>query len=244
MTGKIELLQEPRPLTNGERRNVLFVDLDGTLTDPAEEIVGCFRFALEALGQTAPGAADLTWIIGPPLRRSFADLLGPSGDAEAALAVYRSRYAAQGIFEATVYDGVPEALSAFNEAGVRLILCTAKPHVYAVRILERFDLERYFAAAYGAELDGRFEDKGDLIAHILEEHGTRSGRLRDVGRSQARRRRGAPAWYSDHRRPVGLWRRGRASRGGSGGALRYAGGGPRRLRPLSSRGGAWQNAAA
>ena len=169
-TGKMQLLEEPRLLTNRDRRHVLLVDLDGTLTDPAEGIVGCFRFALEALGQTAPSAADLTWIIGPPLRRSFAGLLGPSGDAEAALAIYRSRYAAQGIFEATVYNGVREALSAFNEAGTRLILCTAKPQVYADRILERFDLARHFAAAHGAELDGRLEDKGDLIAHILVEH--------------------------------------------------------------------------
>ena len=30
-----------------------------------------------------------------------------------------------------------------------------------------FDLERHFNAAYGAELDGRYEDKGDLVAHIL-----------------------------------------------------------------------------
>jgi phosphoglycolate phosphatase len=158
-------------LTNRTHRNVLLVDLDGTLTDPAEGIVGCFRFALEALGRPAPAAADLTGIIGPPLRRSFAERLGGAADAEAALAIYRSRYASEGIFEAIVYGGVPGALEALNDAGARLILCTAKPQVYAIRILERFDLARHFEAAYGAELDGRFEDKGDLIAHILDEIG-------------------------------------------------------------------------
>ena len=158
-------------MTNRTHRNVLLVDLDGTLIDPAEGIVGCFRFALEALGRPAPAAADLTGIIGPPLRRSFAERLGGAVDAEAALAIYRSRYASEGIFEAIVYEGVPGALEALNDAGARLILCTAKPHVYAIRILERFDLARHFEAAYGAELDGRFEDKGDLIAHILDKSG-------------------------------------------------------------------------
>ena len=44
-------------LTTASRRNVLFVDLDGTLTDPAEGIVGCFRFALAAMGRPAPADA-------------------------------------------------------------------------------------------------------------------------------------------------------------------------------------------
>ncbi len=150
-------------------RSVLMVDLDGTLTDPAEGIVGCFRYALERLGRSAPPAADLTWIIGPSLRRSFADVLDGAADPEKALAIYRSCYSKEGLFAAVVYDGVPEALAALKGAGVRLILCTAKPHVYAARILQHFDLERYFEAAYGAELDGRLEDKGELIAHILGE---------------------------------------------------------------------------
>lgn len=156
-------------------RSVLLVDLDGTLTDPAEGIVGCFRLALEALGRPVPPAAELTWIIGPSLRRSFADVLGGAADPEEALALYRSRYATEGLFEAIVYDGVREALAALTGAGARLVLCTAKPQVYAIAILRRFDLDRYFEASYGAELDGRLEDKGDLIAHILGERGLDPG---------------------------------------------------------------------
>ncbi len=38
-------------------KSVLLVDLDGTLTDPAEGIVGSFRHALEAMGRPAPPAA-------------------------------------------------------------------------------------------------------------------------------------------------------------------------------------------
>ena len=92
-------------MTEPNRRSALLVDLDGTLTDPAEGIVGCFRLALEALGQNPPPAAELTWIIGPPLRRSFARMLGEMGDPEEALDIYRRRYSTEGLFEAIVYDG-------------------------------------------------------------------------------------------------------------------------------------------
>lgn len=156
------------PMTKRDRRSVLFVDLDGTLTDPFLGIVGCFRYALEAMGRNAPPAGELGWIIGPPLRRSFAQVLGETGDAEEALRFYRARYSTEGLFEALVYEGVPAALAELRAAGTRLFLCTAKPAVYAERILGHFDLGRHFEGAYGAELDGRYDDKADLIAHMLE----------------------------------------------------------------------------
>ena len=161
-------------MTMPDRRCALLVDLDGTLTDPFEGIVGCFRMALEALGRNAPPAAELNWIIGPPLRGCFAECLGAEGDPEKALKVYRSRYATVGLFEAVVYDGVDNALADLRAAGARLFLCTAKPIVYAERILRHFNLDRHFEAAYGDELGGRFQDKADLVAHILNAEGLKA----------------------------------------------------------------------
>jgi phosphoglycolate phosphatase len=156
-------------LTTVFGRHVLLVDLDGTLTDPVKGIVGSFRIALATMGCAAPPEADLTWIIGPPLRQSFTKMLGGKDQAEEAIAIYRTRYGSAGLFEAKVYRGAPEALARLKRTGTRLFLCTSKPAVYARGILSHFDLAQYFDAAYGSELDGRLEDKGDLIAHILAE---------------------------------------------------------------------------
>jgi phosphoglycolate phosphatase len=156
------------------RRSALLVDLDGTLTDPAEGIIGCFRLALETLGRTAPPATELHWIIGPPLRGCFAEALNGEGDPEEALKIYRGRYSTDGLFEAVVYDSIKETLAELRTAGTRLFLCTAKPLVYAERILSHFDLERHFEAAYGDELGGRFQDKADLVGHILEREGLKA----------------------------------------------------------------------
>ncbi len=150
-------------------RNVLLVDLDGTLTDPAQGIIECFRYAVEAMGGAAPAPDDLTWIIGPPLRTSFAEVLGEEADVEKALGFYRARYGATGLFQATVYEGVLGALGELRAKGVRLFLCTSKPVDYARIILRHFVLDAYFEEAFGAQFDGRFEDKGTLIGHILED---------------------------------------------------------------------------
>lgn len=52
----------------------------------------------------------------------------------------------------------------------RLFVATSKPQVYAEKILEHFSLERYFVEIHGNELDGRLDDKAELIRELLEQH--------------------------------------------------------------------------
>ena len=148
--------------------NVL-LDLDGTLTDPALGITNCIAYALTGLGVAAPPSQELHFAIGPPLRGSFATLLA-TDDAqliERAMVLYRERFADTGLFENTLYDGVPEVLAALKAQNHRLILATAKPHVYARRILDYFGILAPFDAIYGSELDGTRQHKGDLLAHLI-----------------------------------------------------------------------------
>jgi phosphoglycolate phosphatase len=150
------------------RRPTLLLDLDGTLVDPAAGIIGSFRFALETLGVDVANDSDLHWVIGPPVRASFATLLGDRGDPETGLKLYRQRYAQSGLYEAVPYPDMLEVLREKRRLGVRLILCTAKARVFAERMVEHFGFAPLLSAVYGPELDGRFDDKGDLIAHLLE----------------------------------------------------------------------------
>jgi len=150
-------------------RTVMF-DLDGTLTDPKTGITASIQYALGKLGRAVPAADDLTWCIGPPLIDAFARMVGPA-DAERGLALYRERYAVIGLYENAVFEGIPEALRAVAGKGVRLLVATSKPHVYARRILEHFTLAAHFEAIDGSELDGRRTDKRDLLAWQLAERG-------------------------------------------------------------------------
>lgn len=151
--------------------STLFFDLDGTLTDPRKGITRCIQYGLEQIGRPFPPQAELVKYIGPPLRWTFPDLLG-TDEAElvdAAIRHYRQRYADVGLFENVIYDGIPELLSALHGAGFKLYVVTSKPTIYAERIVRHFGLDRYFEATFGPELNGQFDDKTELVAHIIAE---------------------------------------------------------------------------
>jgi phosphoglycolate phosphatase len=149
-------------------RRTLLLDLDGTLIDPAPGILGCYRRALASFGVFPPDAEDLRWVIGPPIRESFRQLLEGRGDAEEAVRIYREQYSEWGLYQAAVYPGVPEALARHLAHGTRLVLCTAKSRGFARRVVDHFGLAPLLSGLYGSELDGRFEDKAELIAHLLQ----------------------------------------------------------------------------
>jgi phosphoglycolate phosphatase len=148
---------------------VLF-DLDGTLTDSRAGITACIRHALETVGRACPDDDALASYIGPPLRGTLSTLLDTEDPAliDAALAHYRARYDAVGLFENRVYDGVPEMLEDAARRARALLVATAKPLHAATRIVAHFDLARHFRSVHGAEPGGRFDAKADLLAHLLE----------------------------------------------------------------------------
>ncbi len=129
------------------------------------------QYALGKLGYAVPPADALLWLIGPPFRVSFPKLLGSADRVEEAIGYYRESYFSGAMYDAIVYDGMPDALAALRAAGHRLMVATSKPHHYARPILRHFGLGAHFHAVHGPELDGTNDHKADLIAHILQHEG-------------------------------------------------------------------------
>ena len=158
-------------------RAVLF-DLDGTLTDSRPGILACFRFAFARLAETGgpsvslPADEDLRFIVGPPLRQSFARFADAAFN-EPLMGYYLERYQPIGAFENRVYDGVTEALDLIAADGVRLHVATSKNERDARAILDHFGLSARFQSINGARLDGARGDKRELIGDILAAHGLR-----------------------------------------------------------------------
>lgn len=148
-------------------RGTVLLDLDGTISDPAGGVYASFRFAMEQVGKPWPEGEPLTWIIGPPLRESFMLLLDDPEKTAQALQHYRTHYAAGSLYDNRLYPGMAEAIGALADDGFRLFVATSKLVSFAEKIVARFGLAPRFERVYGSSLDGRIDQKGDIIALCL-----------------------------------------------------------------------------
>jgi phosphoglycolate phosphatase len=75
-------------------------------------------------------------------------------DADVAklVATYRERYSAIGYAENKLYPEVVSTISSLSRAGIRLGVCTSKRRDFAVRILDLFEIARFFAFVDGGEI--------------------------------------------------------------------------------------------
>jgi len=148
-------------------KTILF-DLDGTLTDSGEGIINCAILALEHFGLPIPDREELRTFVGPPLHESFIRYGVPADKTDEAIRVYRSRYVPIGAYENTPYPGIRELLEELKAQGHNLYVATSKPEEMSVKILEHFDLAKYFDRICGASLDASRSTKEDVIAYLLD----------------------------------------------------------------------------
>lgn len=151
-------------------KNYLLFDLDGTLTDPKVGICTCVQYALHSFGIEEPDLDKLEPFIGPPLKDSFMQFYNMSEEqAEAAIVKYRERFHDTGLFENEVYEGIPKMLASLKAVGATLAVASSKPTVYVKRILEHFDIAKYFDVVVGSELDGTRVNKDEVVKEALRQ---------------------------------------------------------------------------
>ena len=92
-------------------------------------------------------------------------------EAHIALNKYRERFSEIGIFENSLLEGAKEILEELRNSGKRIALATSKPYVYAEKILEKYDIAKYFDCAVGSELDGTRNYKDEVILEVLKRTG-------------------------------------------------------------------------
>lgn len=149
-----------------------FFDLDGTLTDSGEGIMNAVKHSLQKSGDEIPPEETLIKFIGPPLWESFENFCGFSKEkAYMAVRYYREYYNEKGWCENRVYDGIPALLQRLKDSGKRLAVATSKPEFFALRILEHFDLLKYFDCVTSSNLNGTMVEKSEIVACTLEKCG-------------------------------------------------------------------------
>jgi phosphoglycolate phosphatase len=153
-------------------KNVLF-DLDGTISDSQEGVVGCYQYTIGKLSRYRYEDNEIKKLIGTPLRGMLSILL-KSNDKELineAVRLYREKFAEIGIIGNKAYPGIPELLTALNSGSYDVFLVTMKNRDDAEKITKYLNFENIFSGIYGPNMDGQPDKKAQLIKTLISEHG-------------------------------------------------------------------------
>jgi len=152
-------------------KKTVYFDLDGTLIDSRNGIVGAIRHAFDALGVDLDIESRMEGFIGPPLERSFQNCFGFSGDLlERVVLSYREYYGERGYLECELYPGVRELLFWLAEEGIPAAIVTSKRRDFAKRIVDHFEFSTLFTGIYGPQENPPLA-KTELLRLALEEQG-------------------------------------------------------------------------
>ena len=164
---RAQLLRAAAIINTSVQAVSLVFDLDGTLSDPVMGIGRSLNYALEALGYTRLDEGDVSRFVGPPLDVAFREIV-PGAPQETVVALvdqFRERYAEVGYAENALYPGIPEALERLWSERVSMGVCTLKRSDFAERILDLFEIRRYFAFVQGGDIGVTKRDQlGQLLA--------------------------------------------------------------------------------
>ena len=150
--------------------DLILFDLDGTLTDSGEGITKSVQYALSKFGIEEPELEKLRKFIGPPLIDSFENYYGFSReDAIKARNIYKERYLPIGWMENRLYDGIEEVLDELQKTGIMMGVATSKPEDVAEKVLEYFELKKYFSVICAAPNNGLNGEKPGRIRAAIEE---------------------------------------------------------------------------
>lgn len=152
---------------NGKYKYVLF-DLDGTLTNSEGGIKRCINYAMKMIGKPLLSDEVLNSMIGPPFVVSMKAIGLTEDETAKAIAHYRSQYAVDGWNDNVVYDGIKEMLYSLQSKGLKLSLATSKPMRFAEKIMDYFDLSKYFVFLGAGDTDNKRGSKIEVIEYVFE----------------------------------------------------------------------------
>ena len=132
----------------------LLFDLDGTLVDSVPDLQSALNVTLRHVGRRELTSDEVRGMIGDGARALVAHALAATGspaNPDLAHRRFLEIYQAAPAKLSRLYPGVAETLPVLQASGAHFAICTNKPQVATVAILERFGIAGYFDAVLGGD---------------------------------------------------------------------------------------------
>lgn len=117
-------------------------DLDGTLADTLESMAYVTNIILEKYHLKRLPVDGFRYYSGEGAHMLIERCLKDAGDIELiyqdeAERAYREMFAADPMYKVVHYEGMPETIKGLKDRGVKLAVCSNKPHLAAVKVINQ-----------------------------------------------------------------------------------------------------------
>jgi phosphoglycolate phosphatase len=161
-------LRGSRPL----RTALAVFDLDGTLVDSRRDLADSANAMLASYGappMTEDAVASMVGCGAATLVRRLIEASGVRASAENALARFLNEYDQRLVNHTRPYSGIPPLLARLHAQGVTMAVLTNKPSGQSVKILEAFELWRYFRWTVGGDGPWPRKPAPEGLWHLMEQ---------------------------------------------------------------------------
>ena len=147
----------------------IIFDFDGTLVDSEITIYQCFQGITKHL---APERIDYAKniLIGPPLRETASEILGPNQQAklDEFVKLFIEMHDEHAIENTQPYPGVIETLKKLSLKGILMAVATNKRYEPTIKLINHFDWQKYFTSIECSDSQNQIKNKDEMIQEILK----------------------------------------------------------------------------
>ena len=165
-------------------------DLDGTLIDSLPDVLDSLNTVLETAGRRRITNLEARAMIGggaePLIEQAFSLTGNDLNAAEVTRFVeeFLQKYNENPAKKTTLFKDVRYVLKQFIEDGLKLGICTNKPHAMAHRVMDELNLTKYFDSCIGNGLLPFSKPDQRHYEHVVNEIGVSKGQTTYVGDSE------------------------------------------------------------